>query len=849
MLRMKKLTTLVLSATLATTIFSSVFSGNTQTVLADTQIAETKAPVKFNLAVPVKNSLDDIEERPDGTLDYDSSDLEITWESPTSEDHKDQLLGIRFADLSIPKGAKIENAYIQFSVDEPDKSYNPFDVTIKAEDTADSAAFENVNKTVSSRVTTTESVEWKDAPMWTVTHEAGAAQQTPNLASLVQKIIDKDGWSSGKAISFIMNGSGNRTAESFDGAGQASEIPTLYIDYTVTANENQVPKQLNVHIGDDASSSVNLTYTTIEDAPSKVTINKAGDSNKIVFEGESNLGMASKYIHGISVTGLEANTHYEYTVGEGLNTATGKFKTAPAKGSRDSFKFVYLADPQVANATDAKALGATFQKVSEMKDLDFVYLAGDITNTATSETQWELLFNNGGAFANGGQNMFSTHSISVIQGNHDNNEMFRHINAPAQEGNIVYSYDYGPAKFIMLNLETAKSDPEARERQKAFVEQKVAEAKAAGQWTIVNFHKSIYTGASHVDDADVIAARKYWGPVFADLDVDMVLQGHDHVYSRGFVTKEGQKAEVVKNADGSVEDPRNSPLYMVGGHAGGLKWYSSVNYTVTPGDPLAPNYSFLDVNSIKDQSNVKKEQWILEMEVADNEFTLNTYTFKYDTTTDTITKEKELVDTLHVKRNVASAGITGSNIGVADTNQEVTYTTSLKDVKDTNAFNMEVEYDSNVMEFVKAESLLDGTIFSDTKNENGKASIVVGTQNPITNANSIDVAKFTFKMKETAEAGATNVKLTKADSAQAVIEDGKVIGAFDTIPVYDSDKVETEIYTYTKAADINGDGKVTLADLSIALGNYQGTEKNCDVDLDGIVNAKDFIIVSDKLAL
>jgi len=203
---------------------------------------------------------------------------------------------------------------------------------------------------------------------------------------------------------------------------------------------------------------------------------------------------------------------------------------------------------------------------------------------------------------------------------------------------------------------------------------------------------------------------------------------------------------------------------------------------------------------------------------------------------------------LDLARNVASAGITGSELGVADVNQEVSYTASLKDVRNTNAFNMQVEYDPNVMEFVKAESLLEGTIFSDVKNENGKASIIVGTQNLITNSANTNIAKFTFKMKETAESGNTNVKLTKADSAQAVIEDGKVVGAFDTTPIYDSDKVDTTIYTYTKASDINGDGKITLADLSIALGNYQGTDKKYDIDLDGVVNAKDFIIISSKLA-
>lgn len=614
-------------------------------------------------------------------------------------------------------------------------------------------------------------------------------------------------------------------------------------------NENKVPKQVNVHVGDDASTSANFTYTTIEESPSKVVLNKVGDSNKLTFEGTSGVGTGNKYFHGISATSLQPNAKYEYTVGDGVNTFNGTFKTAPAKGSKDSFKFVYLADTQVSNGTNAKALGANLEQISKRDDVDFVYLAGDQTDSAANESQWENLFYNDGAFSNGGQNMFANKLVTIVQGNHDNNTMNRHINAPAQEGNIVYSFDYGPAKFIMLNLEAARSDANARDKQQAFLRSKVAEAKASGQWAIVGFHKSLYTGASHITDSDIIDARKYWSPILAELDVDLVLQGHDHVYSRGFVTADGQKGEVTKNADGSIQDPRNIPLYMVGGHAGGLKWYSKKpNYTVTPGDPLAPNYSFLDINSTDDQSDVKQEQWSTEIEVSNNKISIKSYAFKYDASSDTITNNKYLYDSLDLERNVASAGITGSDIGVADINQEVTYTASLKDVRNTNAFNMEVEYDSNVMEFVKAESLIEGTIFSDVKNENGKASIIVGTQNLVTNADITNVAKFTFKMKETAEAGNTNVKLTKADSAQAVVEDGKITGAFDTTPIYDTDKVSTEIYTYTKAADINGDGKITLADLSITLGNYQGTNTKCDINLDGVIDAKDFIIISSKMA-
>lgn len=46
------------------------------------------------------------------------------------------------------------------------------------------------------------------------------------------------------------------------------------------------------------------------------------------------------------------------------------------------------------------------------------------------------------------------------------------------------------------------------------------------------------------------------------------------MYSRGFVNADGTKADRVVDENGKVKNPENAPLYMVGGHAGGLKWYS-----------------------------------------------------------------------------------------------------------------------------------------------------------------------------------------------------------------------------------------------------------------------------------
>jgi hypothetical protein len=227
-IRMKmngKALALVLTFTLITCLFGS-------TVLF------AAGDTSQQLSIPMKSAPDDMEERSDGSLDYNSTDLEICKESSS----RNQLIGLRFAGVNIPKGATITSAYIQFSVDEPSKSVDPFDVKIFAEDKANAAPYENVNFAVSSRTRTGAYVNWSNIPLWAVEHEAGAAQKTPNIAALLQKIVEKEGWAAGNAINFILSGTGTRTAESFEGAGSnLAQVPTLHLQYTTESATTTTP--------------------------------------------------------------------------------------------------------------------------------------------------------------------------------------------------------------------------------------------------------------------------------------------------------------------------------------------------------------------------------------------------------------------------------------------------------------------------------------------------------------------------------------------------------------------------------------------------------------------------------
>src|SRR5262245_37859971 len=64
-----------------------------------------------------------------GAVDNGSSDLEFGTEASGNDP---QLIGLRFTNINIPKGAVILSAYIQFTVDATNKNSDPCKVFIKA---------------------------------------------------------------------------------------------------------------------------------------------------------------------------------------------------------------------------------------------------------------------------------------------------------------------------------------------------------------------------------------------------------------------------------------------------------------------------------------------------------------------------------------------------------------------------------------------------------------------------------------------------------------------------------------------------------------------------------------------
>ena len=163
-----------------------------------------------------------------GSLDPGSSDLEFGTEASGNDP---QMVGLRFTNINIPKGAIILSAYIQFTVDAVGKNNDPCRVFIKGEAIDSSLMFNTaVSYNISSRSKTNDSIVWNIAgSSWATVGAASTEQRTPNIKLLIEQIMNRGGWKSGNPLTFLMYGTGTREVESYD--GDAPKSAMLVINY------------------------------------------------------------------------------------------------------------------------------------------------------------------------------------------------------------------------------------------------------------------------------------------------------------------------------------------------------------------------------------------------------------------------------------------------------------------------------------------------------------------------------------------------------------------------------------------------------------------------------------------
>jgi hypothetical protein len=163
---------------------------------------------------------DDAEEK-NGSPNTSSGDLDLVVDNGIS-----QTVGIRFLNVTIPQGVAIVNAWVQFKANTKDSS--ACSVNIQGQAADNTLTFKTTANNIGARPRTAASVNWIPPP-WTVAGQAGPAQRTPNLASVIQEIVSRPGWVAGKSMVLILTGTGHREAEAYNGDHAGAAL--LHVEY------------------------------------------------------------------------------------------------------------------------------------------------------------------------------------------------------------------------------------------------------------------------------------------------------------------------------------------------------------------------------------------------------------------------------------------------------------------------------------------------------------------------------------------------------------------------------------------------------------------------------------------
>lgn len=327
------------------------------------------------------------------------------------------------------------------------------------------------------------------------------------------------------------------------------------------------------------SAPTNATDSIVElvpagetfDSPNKLrVVGKPEDTRVLNNLKITNSTTGSFISHKVLVEGLKPGTAYKYRVGnDGYWSEAGTFTTEAE--NEDSFSFLYLTDSQGSSSQDYKVWGNTMQQaISKFPDARFLLMTGDQVDAGALESQWLDYFREP-------QSILMNLPIMAAVGNHEgpyNDNYYYHFNYPNDSienplpPGSVYAYDYGDAHIMILNTMVMGWDERQKEsfrQQLEWLKHEVA--KTDKKWKIVGFHKAIYSVGGHALDGDILELRQMLYPVFDELGIDVVLQGHDHTFMRSFQMYGNKPVQNVEtDAEGRVINP-DGTLYMINNSA------------------------------------------------------------------------------------------------------------------------------------------------------------------------------------------------------------------------------------------------------------------------------------------
>lgn len=406
---------------------------------------------------------------------------------------------------------------------------------------------------------------------------------------------------------------GSLCTDSNPGIAMDSNVVLPYngkVETPATKDNYRLPSQIVVTLSEDSSTEANITWLTkysltdtdiqlapysenpdfTDEIPDGVTVTATNETVVKSYPG-ADLGIIGllhfekDYIkHTVKLSGLKPGTKYSYRVGNaeyGWWSDAGVITTA--EGGDEAFTFFYVTDPQAQRQDQYERFAQVIETaVKTYPDGRFIVSAGDQVDEGTNIRHWRYLLNSTDSLLN--------LPFMPTTGNHEDegavlSENFILPNVPEQEldTGVFYSYDYNDVHFTVLNTNDDEDD-KLSDAQIAWMKNDIKSSDA--KWKIVVLHKALYSNGSHYDDGEVEGMRAQLGALLPYLGVDLVLQGHDHVYLRTDVlsgnvvipTKEGTKT--YNGLDYSVKYNPLGTLYSICGTSG-VKVYHTKDAAAT----------------------------------------------------------------------------------------------------------------------------------------------------------------------------------------------------------------------------------------------------------------------------
>lgn len=330
----------------------------------------------------------------------------------------------------------------------------------------------------------------------------------------------------------------------------------------IQAADTFVPKKILVNVGSD-ETNVGISFETplgVTDAKVVVSLNKTLTSpveflaKSTEVSGTTASGPNVVYLAwGAYVTGLTPDTTYYYKVGNDNGwSSTLSFTTLKTSGDATMLFFGdvqggYAAFPNVLDKAVAQYPEASLFMLagdindSEARLYDEITLFDDYAKTYLNNNIWAAAIGNHDAY-NGGH-VFSNYFYGPNNG--------------IDSGSGVRNYYFEFNDAIIFNLDTeagfASYDPSYVKQSNLL---RTVMNETTKKYKIVLMHRSTYP--MNYNEANVRALSS----VFEELEIDLVISGHDHVYNRTTML-EGNKVEV-----------NNGVTYVVGGSSG-TKFYNA----------------------------------------------------------------------------------------------------------------------------------------------------------------------------------------------------------------------------------------------------------------------------------